>query len=334
MTKKEFFDGLEVSIGFLTPDERNLIRAYYEKELSDISDTCDVSEHVRIMDLPTSITDRIKNSDTCENQSEVFEDDLIFSRPLPRAKAPEVIHSMEDREVKTLFGEKVEIKNRVEPIEEITLEPIDKANGFTNEEIEKAKAQTLEKTEKFAELDEEPEEEMTEEESIEYSERVMIEEDETSELPANQFDVREKGLFQKLWNKIGIFGVGESALTIFATIIISPILVTLFLLGIGVYVIVVAGILLLSLALLLLMTALIGGGVVELIYGALSLFKSIPIALIELGLGTILFSLVCCFSGLTHQFIFGVLPSTLKKISKFFVRSIKKAKKNLYGGKA
>ena len=80
-----------------------------------------------------------KNSD----QAAKPEDDLIFSRPMHDTPAPEVIHSLENQDVKTLYGEKVEMES--ETIESIEIDENDLVNGLTPEEIEHAKAETLEK---------------------------------------------------------------------------------------------------------------------------------------------------------------------------------------------
>ena len=332
MTKNDFFKGLDISLGFLNESERDQIKAYYLKELSGIPEDMDISDHVRVMDLPASITERIKNPNTVEEKKEeVFDDDLIFSRPLIKEKAPEVIHSMENREIKTLYGERVVIENRKEPIEEITIEPIDQANGLTDEEILEAKASTLEKAEKYVNQEEKP---LQEEEHPAVKEPIMIEEEEEDlPEPVSEEPIHNTpGVFENLWAKMNITGSGASFLTVLLSVLLSPVLLSALVIGLGIYALLITVILATSVLLILVMALFIGIGVVELIYGILSLFQNIPVALVELGFGTVLFSIVTCFGALIYQFLFGVAPKAFQRITKFFTDKIHKIRVKLYGG--
>jgi hypothetical protein len=82
------------------------------------------------------------------------------------------------------------------------------------------------------------------------------------------------------------------------------------------------------------MVALIIGGVIELIYGFTMFFNSVPVALIELGLGTVLFALVVASAALIYEFLFGILPKAIKKLTALCKKYLKKFCLYLYGGNA
>lgn len=331
MTKKEFFNGLDISLGFLTVSDKNQIKAFYEKELENLPDETDITDIVRSIDLPSSITDSIKNSNKeNEEKKDLLEDDLIFSKPLTKEKSPEIIHSMENKEVKTLYGEKVILSKEVSPSSEILLEPMDEANGFTSEEIQEAKVQTLEKTEKFRE----PEEELV----VENKASILIEEEEevldVSSLYEKEDSDREPGYFEKVLSKMNIKGGAQTFSIILLSLIVAPFLLTALILSLGVYLFLFTAVLTVSIFLVLLTAAFVCLGILELIYGILSLFQSVPVALIELGLGTILFSLVTFFAGFIYQFVFGIVPAFMKKVNHLFAHGVHQVWVKLYGGKA
>ena len=80
-------------------------------------------------------------------------------------------------------------------------------------------------------------------------------------------------------------------------------------LGAIIAVLIVAGVLVLcDLALVLI-------SIVELVYAIFMFFTSVPVALIELGLGTVLIGIVTAITALVYQVLTGVLVYALKKIT-------------------
>ena len=358
MTKQDFFNLLESDSDDLNQQEKEKLKSFYEKEFFDISDKEDISDRLRKSELPAFLSEIFHTNNT--NKNDADPDDLIFSRPPVKAKAPEIIHSMEDKEVKTLYGEKVILEIKKEEIPQVILEPLDEANGLTDEEIMKAKAQTLEKTEKFAEMEKAAEETNTNtEESANEKSPVYIEEEDEYELPAlkekkrnirktiiskeiakqlakekqkPKKTVKVEGFVDVLFQKTNLDSKARIPFFILFSFICSPLLLIALSLAISLYLVVLTAVLSAALALFLVMASIIVIGVIELIYSVVYLFKSVPVALVELGLGTILFSIVTAFGALFYQYIFGILPIAFKKVSHFFFEKMHKARIKLYGG--
>ena len=79
--------------------------------------------------------------------------------------------------------------------------------------------------------------------------------------------------------------------------------------------------------------ALILVSVAELVYALISFVQSIPIALIELGLGTVLISLVTAITALVYQLLTGAIPSAMKKITKLCKHSFRFCRDFFFGSK-
>ena len=94
-----------------------------------------------------------------------------------------------------------------------------------------------------------------------------------------------------------------------------------------------AGILLCAAAMLALETALILLAVVEIVYAIVSFFTNVPVALIELGLGTVLVAVVVAVTALIYQLFIGVLPVAIKKVNLLRKRSFTLFYELIYGSK-
>ncbi len=286
----------------------------------------------------------VEESDDRSLENEVLDDDLIFSRPPMVQKAPEIVHSLENKEVKSLYGEKVVIESREQPIEQIPLDPIDDENGFTPEEIELAKAETLEKAESYNTTSFGVPETDMEAESIEESEESetreeveippQLEEDETDEPTPNEVVPGKSypGLLNKIFSSSSLSGKTIGIFKILITILISPLLLLFFGVGAIAYAVCSAFIILLCVLLFALIAALLVGGVVELIYGVAMLFDTVSIALIEIGVGTVLFAFVTAIAALIYEFIFGFVPKILKGLTDLIKRYFRIFRSYLYGG--
>jgi hypothetical protein len=116
--------------------------------------------------------------------------------------------------------------------------------------------------------------------------------------------------------------------------LISPVL--LLILGVGIFLYAVLTLTLVSVAAVLFasMVALIVAGIVELIYGIMLLFDTVSVALIELGVGTVLFAAVTAVVALIYEVLFGWLPGALKGITFLLKRYLRWIITWLYGGRA
>ncbi len=354
MTKHDFIIFLESSLDFLDSVEKKNVLDFFQEKFSFCNSD---EEEIALIDAfgtPDELVENLKIARTCESgnsfdvknhfetilrrslpsiKKEAADEDLIFSKPIQVEKASELVHSMEDREVKTLFGEKVVIENRKEPIEEKVLEPIDEANGLTTEEIRIAKAKTLEKAEGFSQEDA-PEND----ENLNTASRIPLEEEDfVPEKAAPEKQIAKKdfaGLFNRIIPSEKYTKTAKIALLALLTLAVSPILLIVFGLVLSVYAALVAFTAAVACVCFLLMISLIALGVVELVHGFLVLFDSLAAALIELGFGTIFFSLVVAIAALIYEFIFAVVPKWLKWLTKIFTRQTKLLYCFLYGGKA
>jgi hypothetical protein len=79
---------------------------------------------------------------------------------------------------------------------------------------------------------------------------------------------------------------------------------------------------------------LVVGGVVELIHGLALLFETVSVALIEIGLGTVIFSFVIAVAALIYEFLFGIIPRVVVWMTKKFIHYTKHLFCFLYGGEA
>lgn len=233
-------------------------------------------------------------------------------------------------------------------IDKDVVDPIDEANGLTAEEIDLAKAETLEKANSFYEHEDEilnavNEEKVfsgetdSEEEKSEDTAPIPLEEEEENgkkfripKLP----EIVYPGLFNQFVPKEKYSPYARLALLALLTLAVSPALAVAFGLVLFIYAGLVAFILAVAGILFAIMIVLIACGVVELVHGFLLLFDSVPAALIEIGFGTVLFSIVTAIGALIYEFVFGIVPKWLKWITSIFVRYTKLLFCYLYGGKA
>lgn len=227
-------------------------------------------------------------------------------------------------------------------------EPIDEANGLTAEEIDLAKAETLEKANSFYEHEDEilntvneekdfSAETDSEEEKSEDTAPIPLEEEEENgkklripKLP----EIVYPGLFNQFVPKDKYSPYARLALLALLTLAVSPALAVAFGLVLFIYAGLVAFILAVAGVFFAIMIVLIACGVVELVHGFLLLFDSVPAALIEIGFGTVLFSIVTAIGALVYEFAFGIVPKWLKWITSIFIRYTKLLFCYLYGGKA
>lgn len=232
--------------------------------------------------------------------------------------------------------------------EEAGLEPIDEANGLTAEEIDLAKAETLEKANSFYEHEEEilsavnEEKDFTvgsenEEERNEDTAPIPLEEEEETgkkikipKLP----EIVYPGLFNQFVPKDKYNDYARIGLLALLTLAVSPALAVAIGLVLFVYAALVAFTLTVAGGFFAIMIVLIACGIVELVHGFLLIFDSVPAALIEIGFGTVLFSIVTAISALVYEFVFGIVPKWLKWITSVFIRYTKLLFCYLYGGKA
>ncbi len=299
--------------------------------------------------LPSENDESQKTQSEDDNQDEI---DLIFSKPNSRENKAELVHSLENEEITPLFGEKVIIEQRSEPVEEIVLEPIDRENGLTPQEIENAKAETLEKAQKFDEDtfhdEEESGETKIEECSDDIDEEMSVEPFVTEDKDLSgtavspyQIDPLEEdapveyvGVFKKMFAKSTASKGTVSFLTVFLSILTFPLLILPFAAGIISYAALTLIIIFLSVLVFAIIAALVVGGVIELIYGFAMLFDTVSVALIEIGVGTVIFSFVTALTGLVYELLFGVMPKVIKFLTKKFKRYMKVLYCYLYGGNA
>ena len=363
MTKNEFIGFLESSLDFLDSKEKKSVLDFFHEKFSFCGSVEEENAMMEAFGTPEKFIEKLrgeKGSFSKKNKKknrsikgylesilksslptssiDNSDTDVIFSKPISTEKASEVVHSLEDREVKTLFGEKVVIEDRSEPVKEIVLEPIDEANGLTTEEIRIAKARTLEKAEHFTDA-ETATPVNSDDRSNEVDSRIPLEEEEqVADKNCKSGKIIDKkdyfGLFNRIIPQEKFEKTPRIALLILLTLAVSPLIFAAFGLVVFVYAGLVAFTVAVSLALFAVMIAIIAIGVVELVHGFLLLFDSIPAALIELGFGTILFSFVTAIAALIYEFIFGIVPKWLKWITKIFVHYTKLLYCYLYGGKA
>ncbi len=346
MTKNEFISFLESHLDFLDSVKEKIVLSFFQEKFSFCATLEEENAMIEAFGTPEQFIENLKMHIFSANQSqpELYaylesilqeklpslrdnssEGDVIFSRPIPIEKASKVIHSMDDREVKTLYGEKVVIENRTESIEETVSEPIDEANGLTTEEIRIAKKKTLEKTEGFSSKTDETRIPLEEEDFV--SEENVTEEtgDEKKEFIGLFHDILPDNKYNKT-TKLSLLAL--------LTLAVSPLLLFAFGLVILLYAALVTFTLIVVVTLFALMVVLLAIGIIELVHGFLVLFDSVAAALIELGFGTILFSLVIAIAALIYEFIFAIVPKWLKWVTKTFIHYTKLIYCYLYGGKA
>lgn len=123
------------------------------------------------------------------------------------------------------------------------------------------------------------------------------------------------GLINRLLDRMQAKGEAKKYLKLVLSVLLAPIFLLLSLglvllyLGALTAVVLIAGVLVLCDLVLILIS------IVELIYAIFMFFTSVPVALIELGLGTVLIGIVTAITALVYQVLTGVLVYALKKIT-------------------
>lgn len=353
MTRIEFMAFLESSLCFLDSAETKNALDFFEEKFSFCSSS---DEEQAIIDafgssekFLTEFKNEAKTSQTfnAKNYLEKTlrnhlnngdlkrkDGDLIFSKSIELEKSSEVVHSLEDREVKTLYGEKVVIENReISLDDENVTEPMDEANGISSEEILLAKAKTLKKAEGFAEQEKEKSE------NKEPESRIPLEEDEHcdgEESKKEPLTVQKNfiGIFNRIFPSEKYNKKSKISLVCLLTVTASPLILLAFSMIFFIYAASIIAFAAAVVFLFLFMISIVAIGVVELVHGFLVFFDSVEAALIELGYGTVLFSLIIAVAALIYEFIFGIVPKCIKWLSKIFVHYSKLLYCLLYGGKA
>ncbi len=344
---------------FFRPDPKEESEKGPEKESEESDDEIDSAESSpEDANLPSESESSSESEDvkTAEEEAPLEEslpddrasdgeDDLIFSKNITPEKAPEVIHSLENKESKTLYGEKVIIEEKSEPTETFTIPDSDDENDLTAEEIQKAKAETLEKAEEysrsaFGEEESDPaekEEKSAEPEKAKPAEKeekapVFIEENDEIEPQAPK--KKTIGILSKMFANTSLPKGLVLFFKIFISIIISPIIITMVLGCTLFYALAVLVLALTSLLMIVFVGLLIAFAVMELVHSIVLFFDRISVALIELGLATVLFALVVAIIALVYEFLFSIFPKAIKVITSLFARLVKGIFANLYGGNA
>ena len=141
------------------------------------------------------------------------------------------------------------------------------------------------------------------------------------------------GITNTLLDRMHLKGKQRTTGKIALSVVFSPLFILLGLGIIALFLLAMAGIVAAAAALLLVETALILVSVVELIYAILAFFTSIPIALIELGLGTVLISLAVAVTALVYQLLTGVIPIAAKKVNRLRKTAFRSFFEIFYGSK-
>lgn len=348
--------------------------AQTDKESAAEEPPLDSPSSEEVLESSDQVQDPIVSEESCseeeespdENSDAVAEDsgendELIFSKPSVPEKAPELIQSLENTESKTLYGEKVVREDDALADREESPEPMDLANGLTEDEIEKAKAETLIKASHYTTA---PLNRLTEEEDSSFSpeadstpseaasELYYTDEDgdyydsaENSFVTENDFSQesdsgfesfpqRVPGVFDKMLSSTSLPSGAKLAIKIFLSLLLLPLLLPIF--GVTLVLYACFSVFTVSVAVLLFaaVAVLIVIGIIELVYGFTMLFDTVSVALIELGVGTALFALVVGVTALIYEFLFGTVPLVIKTLAKLLVLVLKRICRFLYGGKA
>lgn len=341
------------------------IEAITEEGDADTEDTIDPNEKAENekkedseVSEDSEESDESKESESKDNEDADEDEDLIFSKPAVPLKASEIIQSMENNESKPLFGEKVVVDPADLSLgDTIEIDPGDLENGLTPEEIKSAKAETLEKaqnyntatfgipklTESDASLndgDETSEDEATdpakdesdfdaqEAKSEHSSEKVQAIEEEGENDPPSQ----KAGLFRRMFSRSS--DSVRRVFTVILSVLFSPLLLLLFSFGPITYGVCVLFLAILAAALFLVMALCVVLGVIELIYGFMTLFDSVFIAMVELGLGIVLFSAVTAISALIYECLFALLPKAFRNLTTWCKKYLVFVSEFFYGGAA
>jgi len=127
-----------------------------------------------------------------------------------------------------------------------------------------------------------------------------------------------KGLFGIIMEKLNVSNKARPLVFTGLLIVFTPLLLVLTALLFLLYIASIAVFLAVAAAIFLLVIIPAVIAVVDLSYGIIMLFQNITAALIEIGIGTILFSVVIALIGLGYQLVAGAIPSILKKLTMIY----------------
>lgn len=145
---------------------------------------------------------------------------------------------------------------------------------------------------------------------------------------------RKDGLVQKIFSQKGASKTAFVAIGIFALILLSPIFAAIAALCAVIYIVPAVAVLAIWLAIMVAVAASALLGIIALSYGIANIFITPPIGLMEIGLGTVLFSFMLALWALDFQFIATLMPFSFKKITKLLSRIFNKPKDFIFGKKA
>lgn len=144
---------------------------------------------------------------------------------------------------------------------------------------------------------------------------------------------RKGGLLQKIFSLKGASKTAFIATGIFALILLSPIFAAVAALCTVLYIVPAVVVLAIWLAIMVAVAASALLGIIALSYGIANIFITPPIGLMEIGLGTVLFSFMLALWALDFQFIATLMPFSFKKVTKLLKRIFKKPKDFIFGKK-
>lgn len=139
------------------------------------------------------------------------------------------------------------------------------------------------------------------------------------------------GLANTLLDKMNVSKDKRRPLGILLRVLFSPVFILLTLALLFVYVGALFVIIAAAAILGILELALILVSVAELVYGIIMFFTSVPVALIELGLGTMLIGIVTAITALVYQLLTGVIPLAMKKITALYKTCFAFLKEFIFG---
>ncbi|MBE6551808.1 MAG: hypothetical protein E7665_06715 [Ruminococcaceae bacterium] len=143
-------------------------------------------------------------------------------------------------------------------------------------------------------------------------------------VPAPKQKVKElwlpdtEGLFGIILKKLNVSKQMRPVVFTLLLILFTPLLLVLTALLFMLYVASIAVILSIAIFLFLLVVIPVVIAVIDMSYGIIMLFSNITAALIEIGIGTMIFGVVIALIGFGYQLVAGAIPSILKKLTALY----------------
>lgn len=145
---------------------------------------------------------------------------------------------------------------------------------------------------------------------------------------------RKGGLIQKIFSQKGASKTAFIAIGIFALILLVPFFAAIAALCAVMYIVPAVAVFAIWLAIMVAVAVSALLGIIALSYGIANIFITPPIGLMEIGLGTVLFSFMLALWALDFQFIATLMPFSFKRITKLLSRIFNKPKDFIFGKKA